>query len=46
MIEARDNKLMVKRNNDYIMVKGRFPRLRQREAAERLKEIKKLVLAM
>ncbi len=46
MIEAKEDKLMLKRNNDYVMARGKFPRLRQSEPAARLKEIKKLILAL
>jgi transcription-repair coupling factor (superfamily II helicase) len=46
MIEVKEDKLMLKRNNDFIMAKGKFPRLRRKEAAARLKEIKKVILAL
>ena len=46
MIEVREDKLMLKRNDDFVMARGKFPRLRQKIAAARLKEIKKLVLAL
>jgi transcription-repair coupling factor (superfamily II helicase) len=46
MIEVKEDKLMLKRNNDFVMASGKFPRLRQKAAAARLKEIKKLVLAL
>jgi transcription-repair coupling factor (superfamily II helicase) len=46
IIEVKEDKLMLKRGDDYIMAKGKFPRLRQRTPAARLKEIKKAVLAL
>jgi transcription-repair coupling factor (superfamily II helicase) len=45
-IEVKEDKLMLQRNNDYVMVKGKFPRLRQKAPAARLKEIKRVVLAL
>ncbi len=39
-------KLMLTRHNDYLMVGGKFPRLRKTAPAARLNEIKKLVLAL
>jgi len=45
-IEVKDDKLMLTRSNDYIMIGGKFPRLVQTEAGARLKEIKKLLLAL
>ena len=46
MIEVKEDKLMLMRNNDYVMLRGKFPRLRQKGPAARLKEIHKLVLAL
>jgi transcription-repair coupling factor (superfamily II helicase) len=46
VIEVKEGKLMLTRNNDYIMVGGKFPRLVKTAAGARLKEIKKLLLAM
>jgi transcription-repair coupling factor (superfamily II helicase) len=46
LIEVKEDKLMLKRNDDYVMAKGKFPRLRQKGPAARLKEIKKVVLAL
>ena len=37
---------MLTRNHDYIMVGSKFPRLMRKEAGARLKEIKKLLLAL
>jgi transcription-repair coupling factor (superfamily II helicase) len=46
VIEVKDDKLMLTRNNDYIMLGGKFPRLTKTEPKARLKEIKKLLLAL
>jgi len=46
IIEVKDDKLMLTRNNDYIMAGSRFPRLARLGASARLKEIKKLLLAL
>ena len=46
MIETQDGRLMLTRRNDYIMVAGKFPRLKKTAPAARLNEIKKLVLAL
>jgi hypothetical protein len=43
-IEVKDDKLMLTRNNDLIMVGSKFPRLTKADAPGRLKEIKKLLL--
>jgi len=45
-IEVKEDKLMLTRNNDYIMVGSKFPRLMKKEAGARVKEIKKLLLAL
>ena len=45
-IEVKEDKLMLTRNNDYIMLGGKFPRLAKKDAKERLKEIKRLLLAL
>jgi transcription-repair coupling factor (superfamily II helicase) len=45
-IEVKDDKLMLTRNNDYIMVGSKFPRLVGKAAGARLKEIKKLFMAL
>jgi hypothetical protein len=37
---------MLTRNNDYIMVGGRFPRLAKAEVKARLKEIRELLFAV
>jgi transcription-repair coupling factor (superfamily II helicase) len=46
VIETKDDKLMLTRNDDLLMIGGKFPRLTKKEAAARLKEIKKLLLAL
>ena len=45
VIEVKEDKLMLTRNQDYIMLGGKFPRLTKEEPKARLKEIKKLLLA-
>lgn len=45
-IEVKGDKLMLTRNQDYIMVGSKFPRLTKSTPAARLKEIKKLLLAL
>jgi transcription-repair coupling factor (superfamily II helicase) len=46
VIEVKEDKLMLTRNNDFVMVGSKFPRLTKKEAPARLKEIKKLLLAL
>lgn len=45
-IEVKEDKLMLRRNDDFIMAGTRFPRLTKKEAAARLKEIKKLLTVL
>ncbi|RME94193.1 MAG: transcription-repair coupling factor [Verrucomicrobia bacterium] len=45
-IEVRDDKLMITRGGDYLMVGGRFPRLTAARSAARLKEIVRLLRAL
>ena len=45
-IETKEDKLMLTRNNDYITLAGKFPRLTKQEPKARLSEIKKLMLAL
>jgi transcription-repair coupling factor (superfamily II helicase) len=45
-IEVKEDKLMLRRNGDYVMVGSKFPRLTKRDAAGRLKEIKKLLTVL
>jgi len=46
VIEVKEDKLMLTRNNDFITLGGKFPRLTKKDASARLKEIKKLLLAL
>jgi transcription-repair coupling factor (superfamily II helicase) len=45
-IEVSNDKLMLTRQNDFITLGGKFPRLTKKNAKARLKEIKKLLLAL
>jgi len=45
-IESKEDKLMLLRNNEFIQVGGKFPRLSKRDAKSRVNEIKKLLLAI
>jgi len=45
-IETKEDKLMLTRNNDYITLAGKFPRLTKQDPKARLSEIKKLMLAL
>ena len=38
-VEVREDKVMMMRNNDYLMINGRFPRLREKETTRRLEEL-------
>jgi transcription-repair coupling factor (superfamily II helicase) len=42
-IESKDDKLMLTRNNDFVQVEGKFPRLTKKEPRARLNEIKRLL---
>ena len=46
IIEHKEEKLMLTRNNDFVMAGGKFPRLSKTTATARLNEIKKLVIAL
>ena len=46
VIEVKEDKLMLTRNNDYLMVGSKFPRLTRKGAPARLKEIRRLLLAL
>jgi len=46
VIEVKDDKLMLTRNNDYFMVGSKFPRLTKQQPGARLKEIKRLLTAL
>ena len=45
-IEVEDDKLKLVRSGDFIQLGGKFPRLTKKEARARLKEIKRLLLAL
>jgi transcription-repair coupling factor (superfamily II helicase) len=45
-IEVADDKLMLTRHGDFITLGGKFPRLTKKEPKARLKEIKRLLLAI
>ena len=45
-IEVSEDKLRLVRSGDFITVGGRFPRLTKKEPKARLKEIKRLLLAL
>ena len=45
-IEVKDDKLMLTRHGDFITLGGKFPRLTKKDAKARLKEIKRLLLAI
>ncbi len=45
-IEVKEDKLMLTRNNDLIMVGNKFPRLTKKQGSARLNEIKKLLLSL
>jgi transcription-repair coupling factor (superfamily II helicase) len=46
VIEVKDDKLMLTRNNDYFMVGSKFPRLTKKQAGARLNEISQLLTAL
>jgi transcription-repair coupling factor (superfamily II helicase) len=46
VIEVREDKLMLTRHGDFITLGGKFPRLVKKDAKARLKEIKRLLLAI
>ena len=45
-IEVKDDKLMLTRHGDFLTLGGKFPRLTKKGGQARLKEIKKLLLAI
>jgi transcription-repair coupling factor (superfamily II helicase) len=45
-IEVEEDKLKITRHNDFITFGGKFPRLTKKEAKARIKEIKRLLLAI
>jgi transcription-repair coupling factor (superfamily II helicase) len=46
VIEVQEDRLMLTRKNDYIMVGSKFPRLTKKQAGARLKEIAHLLAAL
>jgi len=46
VVEIKEDKVMLTRHGDFIMLGGKFPRLTKKDAKARLKEIKKLLLAV
>jgi len=46
VIEVKDDKLMLTRHADFITLGGKFPRLTKKSPPARLKEIKRLLLAV
>lgn len=46
VVEVKEDKIMLKRYNDFITLGGKFPRLTKKDAKGRLKELKKLLLAL
>jgi len=46
VVEVKEEKLMLTRHNDFIMLGGKFPRLTKKDAKAKIKEIKKLLLAI
>jgi len=46
VIEVKEDKLMLTRHGDFITLGGKFPRLTKKDARARLKEIKRLLLAI
>ena len=46
VIEDKEDKLMLTRQDDFITLGGKFPRLSKKDAKARLKEIKKLMIAL
>ena len=46
VMEVKEDKLMLTRQGDFITLGGKFPRLTKKETKARLKEIKKLLLAL
>jgi len=46
VIEVKEDKIMLTRNNDFITLGSKFPRLTKKDAKAKIKEIKKLLLAI
>jgi transcription-repair coupling factor (superfamily II helicase) len=45
-IEVEEDKLKITRHGDFLQFGGKFPRLTKKDAKARLKEIKRLLLAI
>ena len=45
-LEVREDKLMLTRHGDFVQFGGKFPRLSTKSVGPRLKEIKRLLLAL
>jgi transcription-repair coupling factor (superfamily II helicase) len=45
-VESRDEKLMLRRNGEYVQFGGKFPRLGERDARGRLQEIRRFLGAL
>ena len=45
IVESKEDKLMLTRRDDFIMIDGKFPRLTKKEPRARLNEIRRLLLA-
>ena len=46
LIETKEDKIMLTRNNELLQLGGKFPRLMKKQPKARLNEIKRLLLAM
>jgi len=46
IIESKDDRLMLTRNNEFIQIGGKFPRLTKKEPRGRLNEIKRLLQSL
>jgi transcription-repair coupling factor (superfamily II helicase) len=46
VMEVKEDKIMLTRNKDFITLGGKFPRLTKKDAKARVKELKKLLLAL
>jgi transcription-repair coupling factor (superfamily II helicase) len=45
-VEVKEDKVMLTRNRDFITLGGKFPRLAKKDPKAKLKEIKRLLLAL
>jgi transcription-repair coupling factor (superfamily II helicase) len=46
VVEVKEDKIMLTRNKEFITLGGKFPRLTKKDAKARLRELKKLLLAL